>query len=690
MAILFSNPWYHPISGSVTTYPGAKLNFYRTGTTTRQDTWTSSALSVAHPNPVVADADGVFPAIYLGNASYPYKVVLTDADDVTLEEADPISGTDASVATLAELIALTSPASTRNVYVLGRSSVLDGYQGMFVWSSADLSTEVTADTQQAIHVAPSSDTSGASGAWVRAFHEEAKGEWFGTLTSGTADTALQAAINYCQANNKILKLPAGTISTTSRMDITNSIVIRGAGMDKTVIQGSLAGTFIILYSSNAAGIDRIDLSDFTVNGNNGGQLDSGLIQITQANFQIERVRVTGSTKVSGSQGINGIAVSSTSALEGSYGSGVIRDCIVDAVSKPGIYFSSYCFNGLIEGCISHSNTGNGSASGYSIVGKNCKLIGNVAYNNEGSGFFINATSVPYTPDRCILQGNVSYGNGTGTGSGSGIEIATSFGTNYGRILVEGNIIYDNGSPTNNQPGITVASEDNVFIDGNYIFFNHWHGIVVQDSTRTHIKNNIIEGNNQNNIANGAGIMLRNTTSKVEIIENHCFDEQGTKTQDHGIAFPSGTISDIKIRDNNLNGNSGSNINFAVTPTVIDIDDIEEVTTTDATLTNVLLLTPPQNTAYSVTTDVVALEAGGASDGAAMWKYSALIWNDGGTIAQVGTTTSVDSQLSANATTESWLHVIDDNTGSSVRTRIRGGAASTVNWKIHTKLVTVGV
>ena len=47
---------------------GARWFFYATGTTTPQATYTTAALSVAHPNPVVADAGGQFPAIYFDSS----------------------------------------------------------------------------------------------------------------------------------------------------------------------------------------------------------------------------------------------------------------------------------------------------------------------------------------------------------------------------------------------------------------------------------------------------------------------------------------------------------------------------------------------------------------------------------------------------------------------------------------------
>lgn len=511
---------------------------------------------------------------------------------------------------------------------------------------------------------------------------------FGAVGDGVTDdtAAIQEAIT--AAYNNSLYIPAGTYIISSRLDITDSIKIYGDGMDASILKSAAGGTHIVLYSYNISGIDNVTLVDFAVDGNDGGQYDSGLVQITTANFWIERIRVFNTTRATGAQGVNGISTSSLAALEGTYGSGVIKDCIVHGVSKPGIYPSSYCVNVLVDGCISHSNTGNGDASGFSIVSKNTKVIGCTAYNNEGSGFFVNATSVPYTPDRAQIVGNTAYSNGTGTSSGSGFHIATSFGTNYGRIIVADNIAYDNGRVGNAQPGFLVSAEDNVKFTNNISLMNYWYGYLIENASRIKLEGNVAEANNQVGTTNVPGIALRNTCDEIAIENNECYDDQGTQTQHYGVGFISGTLSNVKVVDNKLNGNATNNLYFGVTPTGLDITDIREVQTTDATLTDSLIYTPAVDSAHNVEISVIAKEVGGASDGAAMWKISALIWNDGGTIAQVGSNTTIASKLSTNATSESWTSLIDDNSNNSVRCRIQGSTSSTIDWKVKHTIVSV--
>ncbi len=86
MSALFNLP--HTVS-----LPGAKLTFTQTGTTTPQNTYTDEALSVASSNPVVADSNGVFEAIYLDPSLPSYRVKLTTSADVLIYQQDGVPST---------------------------------------------------------------------------------------------------------------------------------------------------------------------------------------------------------------------------------------------------------------------------------------------------------------------------------------------------------------------------------------------------------------------------------------------------------------------------------------------------------------------------------------------------------------------------------------------------------------------
>jgi len=80
---------------------GGKAFFYLTGGTTLATVYQNSALTLPHANPVVASADGLFPAIYLDPTKI-YRVKLTDSSGDTsspIEDIDPLNGSDSSIGT---------------------------------------------------------------------------------------------------------------------------------------------------------------------------------------------------------------------------------------------------------------------------------------------------------------------------------------------------------------------------------------------------------------------------------------------------------------------------------------------------------------------------------------------------------------------------------------------------------------
>ena len=91
-----------------------------------------------------------------------------------------------SIATLQGL----SPATGSAILTLG------GRTGLFTWNGANLSAQVTGDPGQGITIAPASDTTGASGAWVRQYPlPDVYLSWWGVLADGTTDNST-ALINW--------------------------------------------------------------------------------------------------------------------------------------------------------------------------------------------------------------------------------------------------------------------------------------------------------------------------------------------------------------------------------------------------------------------------------------------------------------------------------------------------------------
>jgi len=82
-AELFVIPKTVPLSTTGALLSGAKAEFFISGTTTQQNVFTDETLATPLSNPVIADGNGVFAAIYLDD-TLNYKVDITDSLDVSL------------------------------------------------------------------------------------------------------------------------------------------------------------------------------------------------------------------------------------------------------------------------------------------------------------------------------------------------------------------------------------------------------------------------------------------------------------------------------------------------------------------------------------------------------------------------------------------------------------------------------
>lgn len=135
--------------------------------------------------------------------------------------ADAATAVEAASA-IADVPNATAHAATRGVMALLSTATPAylaeaGREGEFVFDASDLSAEVAADTQEGIYVAPSSDATGASGAWVRKFSGPADVRWFGAQANNATNdaVALQAALNVAGD----VEIPAGKTVLLSVGDI---------------------------------------------------------------------------------------------------------------------------------------------------------------------------------------------------------------------------------------------------------------------------------------------------------------------------------------------------------------------------------------------------------------------------------------------------------------------------------------
>ncbi len=89
MSFLLFYPRMRPLDDNGEPMPGCYLRLFESGTTTPTPVYADGALTTPLSNPVVANAAGVFPAIY-GDPSVVYRMQLYNAADELISDDDPI------------------------------------------------------------------------------------------------------------------------------------------------------------------------------------------------------------------------------------------------------------------------------------------------------------------------------------------------------------------------------------------------------------------------------------------------------------------------------------------------------------------------------------------------------------------------------------------------------------------------
>lgn len=221
MAVLFDSGIYSVVSSTGAPLPGALLYWYATGTTTPLATYSDEALSTPNTNPVVADANGRFPAIWLQSAEY--KMILKTSDGVTVRTRDPIDGTN-------PLDALVPAAGAGKV----------GFSQSATYAAGTLGKH----DQNFVCVTDAP------------YNAVADGAWSGTVASGTDNyAAFVAADAHCAATGKRLYIPAGTYYCAQGLAKSAGVEWVGegyVGLGTFIDQSTRKGTILLVNTGNGA------------------------------------------------------------------------------------------------------------------------------------------------------------------------------------------------------------------------------------------------------------------------------------------------------------------------------------------------------------------------------------------------------------------------------------------------------
>lgn len=170
------------------------------------------------PADLAAKADAAATATALAAKAAVADLASTDG----AKGVDLVAGAGKTIATRTAMKALTSAADkARPLQLLEGVPSMRGRMGAFVWNDGDLSDEVGWDTQEGVYIAPDSDATGASGAWVRQFSGLLNVCWFGATGDGSTDdtTAIQVTINVsARLGIRTVYVPCGHYKVTTLYD----------------------------------------------------------------------------------------------------------------------------------------------------------------------------------------------------------------------------------------------------------------------------------------------------------------------------------------------------------------------------------------------------------------------------------------------------------------------------------------
>jgi parallel beta-helix repeat protein len=218
------------VNGSGRPYAGARAWFYRAGTTTAQSVYSDSARVTPHTNPVVANAAGRFPQIYLSPA-YDYRCIVKDSGGNTLFDDDNIP-----------------------------SGVLPTYPR----TDAEASVTLT-------------DYSYPPGNVRR----------YGAVGDGVTDdtAAINAALLQAASASSSVYFPSGHYAVNGTVELQDTVSLCGAGRAASEIYFGAAGKFQ-LVGTNAARLGRLSISKLGLTNQGGGPTYA-----LQLNF-VSRVLIT--------------------------------------------------------------------------------------------------------------------------------------------------------------------------------------------------------------------------------------------------------------------------------------------------------------------------------------------------------------------------------------------------------------
>jgi len=383
---------------------------------------------------------------------------------------------------------------------------------------------------------------------VRDFHAAGDG-----ATDDTA--AIKQALAAALRVKGTVYFPPGTYLISETLTVTDTVAFAGSGWGSIlVLKDGVRRIMILVQGSSPSGETLgFQASNLVLDGNRGGQLDAGLLQINSAvGFVVDHlwIRNAGRPGESRSQGVAGISVAVKSLATTVASRGVITNSLIEATTKPGVVWSTHATDGLVSGNVIRGLRGNSLTPCLAVSeGKNVSLTGNSVSECEGAGISIANGGHNVAPLHVIVANNHVYANGTGAVEGNGIQVVNAFPDRNAFVEIIGNVVYENRGASDGY-GIMVQNVDHAVVNGNIVRHNKRSGIVLYNVRGALVTSNYVFGNNTLGTPEHSGIMLHQVNN-VHLTGNLVFDDGPAPTQAYGLFFSGTQASDRLSVTNNV-------------------------------------------------------------------------------------------------------------------------------------------
>lgn len=241
MADIATQPVWQALDGNGNPLPGAKATFFLSGTTTPQTVYSDAALTVPHPSPLLADASGRFPPVYVGAVQI--KAVVTTSAGAAVYTVDPVPKSTAGGTGAAQV----SFAPTASITALTVQAAIEQVQANLVASSTAFVKTLLDDTTAAAFLTTLGGTATGQAVFTAADDAAARATLNAHPMATTTVGAKGQFINFSAGPSTTYTLPAGGTwlwyfvreSTTSGVFSANASGVSAGG---STIVSSVANT----------------------------------------------------------------------------------------------------------------------------------------------------------------------------------------------------------------------------------------------------------------------------------------------------------------------------------------------------------------------------------------------------------------------------------------------------------------